>query len=40
MVIWDDPISLCLSDRMKSFLGIIQHIEVEPLRIVEYEAGE
>lgn len=40
MLPWDDPVALCLSDRMKSFLGNIQHIDVEPLQIVKFEGGE
>lgn len=40
MVPWKDPVALCLSDRMKSFLGNIQHIDVEPLQIVKYEGCE
>lgn len=40
MVPYDDPVSVCLSDRMKSFLGNVQHIDTEGLQIVKYEGNE
>jgi prolyl 4-hydroxylase len=36
----DDEVSKCLSKRMKSFLGNVQHIDTEPIRIVKYGGGD
>ncbi|KAI5865670.1 2OG-Fe(II) oxygenase family oxidoreductase [Durotheca rogersii] len=40
MVSPKDFVSICLSERMKSLLGNIQHIDTEPLQVVKYEGGE
>lgn len=40
MVPADDPVASCLSNRMKSLLGNIQHIDTEPLQVVKYEPGQ
>lgn len=37
MIPQDDVISMCLSKRLKSMLGNVQHIETEPLQVVRYE---
>lgn len=36
----DDLVSECLSQRLKSFLGNVQHIDTEPIRIVKYGGGD
>lgn len=36
----DDAVGSCLMDRMKSLLGNVQHISMEPLQIVKYQGGE
>ncbi|KAE9372642.1 hypothetical protein N431DRAFT_457343 [Stipitochalara longipes BDJ] len=40
MVLRKDPVAKCLSQRMKSFLGNLQHIDLEPLQLVRYDGGE
>ncbi|KAL1860560.1 hypothetical protein VTK73DRAFT_7287 [Phialemonium thermophilum] len=35
----DDPVCRCLAGRLQSFLGNVQHLQVEALQIVKYEAG-
>ncbi|PWY96374.1 hypothetical protein BO94DRAFT_529756 [Aspergillus sclerotioniger CBS 115572] len=35
-----DPVSRCLSKRMRSLLGNIQHEATEPLQLVRYDGGE
>lgn len=35
-----DPISQCLSARLKSILGNIQHIRTEPIQVVKYKPTE
>jgi prolyl 4-hydroxylase len=40
MISQDDTVALCLSQRMKSLLGNIQHIETEPIQVVKYEPSE
>ncbi|KAH8585778.1 2OG-Fe(II) oxygenase family oxidoreductase [Bisporella sp. PMI_857] len=35
-----DVVSECLTKRMKSFLGNVQHIDTEPIRIVKYKGGD
>lgn len=40
MVPRDDIVGECLSQRMKSLLGNVQHIETEPIQIAKYEGGE
>lgn len=36
----DDIVGKCLSRRMKSFLGSVQHIDTEPIQLVRYERTE
>ncbi|KAF7183883.1 hypothetical protein CNMCM7691_004305 [Aspergillus felis] len=40
MIPIDDPVSKCLSTRLKSFLGNLQHVDTEPLQLVKYSGGE
>lgn len=35
----DDALAGCLSERMKSFLGNLQHTDIEVLQVVKYEVG-
>ncbi|KAE9567957.1 hypothetical protein CGMCC3_g15921 [Colletotrichum fructicola] len=35
-----DPVASCLTTRMHSFLGNIQHIDIEPLQLVRYDVSE
>ncbi|KAK0387379.1 hypothetical protein NLU13_5691 [Sarocladium strictum] len=37
---WKEPLNVCLSQRMKSLLGNVQHIEIEPVRVIQYERNE
>lgn len=37
---WEEPLNVCLSQRMKSLLGNVQHIETEPVRVIQYERNE
>ncbi|KAF5024431.1 hypothetical protein F66182_3517 [Fusarium sp. NRRL 66182] len=40
MVQKNDTVGQCLSRRMKSILGNVQHIDTEPIQIVKYEPDE
>jgi prolyl 4-hydroxylase len=40
MISSDDPVSVCLSSRLKSILGNVQHIDTEDLQVVKYEGTE
>ncbi|KAM3548314.1 hypothetical protein MY1884_009231 [Beauveria asiatica] len=37
---WRNRGNVCIAERMKSLLGNVQHLEIEPIRIIQYEGEQ